>query len=156
MTDFYVYLSFFVIKQVKKHRNIHIKFFTFLQGGGVSTFCSIIHFIFFHFIGGEGGCKGRKCHFHFLLCLFFLIASLTSTPRSSKKTQFDITFDQTVTITESFYPSLSFTKLFADLGGSLGLWLGVGIIQLISYLLQFISYLKNCGLNNTQYINMDA
>ena len=76
MTDFYVYLSFFVIKQVKKHRNIHIKFFTFLQGGGVSTFCSIIHFIFFHFIGGEGGCKGRKCHFHFLLCLFFLIASL--------------------------------------------------------------------------------
>ena len=25
---------------------------------------------------GEGGCKGRKYHFHFLLCLFFLIASL--------------------------------------------------------------------------------
>ena len=43
----------------------------------MSTFCSIIHFIVFHFIGGEGGCKGRKCRFHFLLCLFFLIASLT-------------------------------------------------------------------------------
>ena len=25
---------------------------------------------------GEGGCKGRKYHFHFLLCLFFFIASL--------------------------------------------------------------------------------
>ena len=57
-------------------------------------------------------------------------------------------FDQTVTVTESFYPSLSFTKLFADLGGSLGLWLGVGIVQLFSYSLQFLSYLKNCRLIN--------
>ena len=30
----------------------------------------------------------------------------------------------------TLYPSLSLTKLFADLGGSLGLWLGVGIVQL--------------------------
>ena len=54
-----------------------------------------------------------------------------------------MTFDQTVTITESFYPSPSFTRLFAELGGSLGLWLGVGIVQLFSYLLQFITYLKS-------------
>ena len=71
---------------------------------------------------------------------------MSNTPRSSKKTQFDLTFDQTVTITESFYPSLSFTRLFAELGGSLGLWLGVGIVQILSYLLQFITYLRNWGM----------
>ena len=68
---------------------------------------------------------------------------MSNTQRSSKKTQFDMTFDQTVTITESFYPSPSFTRLFAELGGSLGLWLGVGAVQLFSLLLQFITYLKS-------------
>ena len=41
-----------------------------------------------------------------------------------------LTLDQTVAITESFYSSLSWTKLFAELGGSLGLWLGVGMLQM--------------------------
>ena len=71
---------------------------------------------------------------------------MSNTQRSSKKTQFDMTFDQTVTITESFYPSPSFTRLFAELGGSLGLWLGGGIVQILSYLLQFITYLRNWGM----------
>ena len=53
-----------------------------------------------------------------------------------------MTFDQTVTVTESFYPSLSFTKLFADLGGSLGLWLGVGVLQMTMNLCQLIIKLK--------------
>ena len=42
----------------------------------------------------------------------------------------DITMDQVVTITESNYPKMSFTKFFSDIGGSLGLLLGMGIIQL--------------------------
>ena len=45
-------------------------------------------------------------------------------------TTVDITLDPTVTITESFYPGLSVTKLISSLGGSLGFWLGLGIIQL--------------------------
>ena len=40
--------------------------------------------------------------------------------------------DQEVTITESYIPEFSVTTFFADLGGSLGLWLGVGAVQLLS------------------------
>ena len=50
-----------------------------------------------------------------------------------------LTFDQTVTITESFYPGISPTKIFSDLGGSLGLWLGVGAIQLCINAIEYLS-----------------
>ena len=39
-------------------------------------------------------------------------------------------FDDIVEITEYKYASLNFTKLCAEIGGALGLWLGLGIIQL--------------------------
>ena len=39
-------------------------------------------------------------------------------------------FDDTIEITEYKYARLNFTKLCAEIGGSLGLWLGLGIIQL--------------------------
>ena len=57
-------------------------------------------------------------------------------------TKFDLTFDQAVTVTESYYPSPSLTKLLAELGGSLGLWLGVGVVQLWLYATNFISIKK--------------
>ena len=49
-----------------------------------------------------------------------------------------LTLDQTVAITESFYSPLSWTKLFTDLGGSLGLWLGVGMTQLFVSLVNIV------------------
>ena len=41
-----------------------------------------------------------------------------------------LSFDDTVEITEYKYASLNFTKLCAEIGGALGLWLGLGMIQL--------------------------
>ena len=43
-----------------------------------------------------------------------------------------LTMNQEVTITESFIPEFSISSFFVDFGGSLGLWLGVGAVQLLS------------------------
>ena len=45
-------------------------------------------------------------------------------------TSFDLTFDPKVTRTKSFYPPISYAKLFSQLGGTLGLWLGIGMMQM--------------------------
>ena len=61
---------------------------------------------------------------------------------NAKGTKIQLTFDQTVTITESFYPGISPTKIFSDLGGSLGLWLGVGAIQLCLSAHQYLALIR--------------
>ena len=48
---------------------------------------------------------------------------------------FLINFDQAVRITESFFPSPSFTQLLSEFGGAFGLWLGLGLLQLCFYFL---------------------
>ena len=53
-----------------------------------------------------------------------------SNERSDKASTLDITLDQLVTVKESRFPKISLSKLLSDLGGSLGLWLGIGIIQI--------------------------
>ena len=40
-------------------------------------------------------------------------------------------FHRDVTITESYIPDFSFAGFLAEVGGTLGLWLGVGAVQLI-------------------------
>ena len=47
-------------------------------------------------------------------------------------------FDDTVEITKYNYASLNFTKLCAEIGGALGLWLGLGIIQLFQEGLEMV------------------
>ena len=55
---------------------------------------------------------------------------MASNERSDKASTLDITLDQLVTVKESRFPKISLSKLLSDLGGSLGLWLGIGIIQI--------------------------
>ena len=62
--------------------------------------------------------------------------------RNRNNTKIQMTFDQTVTITESFYPGISPTRIFSDLGGSLVLWLGLGAIQGAQLCLNAIEYLS--------------
>ena len=61
---------------------------------------------------------------------------------------FTISVDQTVTITESFYAPLSLAELFSSLGGALGLWLGLGVIQIVENAINFGGILYNAMYKN--------
>ena len=54
-----------------------------------------------------------------------------------------ISFDLKVHITETLYAPVSFAKLFSDLGGSLGFWLGAGLLQICFMAVDFIKYIKS-------------
>lgn len=45
---------------------------------------------------------------------------------------FSFSINQEVDVTESYIPEFSVSVFLAELGGSLGLWLGVGVVQLLN------------------------
>ena len=53
-----------------------------------------------------------------------------------------LTINPTVTVTEHFIPEFSLSSFFADLGGSLGLWLGLGAVQILSNGIGLAMWLK--------------
>ena len=61
--------------------------------------------------------------------LYLLVATLT-------------TLVQEVMVTESFYPAFSPLSFITMMGGALGLWLGVGAVQLVAYLVSSVSWIK--------------
>ena len=55
-------------------------------------------------------------------------------------TTFDLTLDQEVTVTESFYPDFSPLSFITMMGGALGLWLGLGAVQLMEYAIGVVTW----------------
>ncbi len=53
-----------------------------------------------------------------------------------------LSLNQKVEVTENYIPEFSVATFFADLGGSLGLWLGVGAVQLVMNGFGILSHLK--------------
>lgn len=51
-------------------------------------------------------------------------------------------FDQTVDIKEYYYPKFSLTTFLSELGGILGLWLGIGVMQIGGYGAIVMGYMK--------------
>ena len=48
------------------------------------------------------------------------------------ETVFDLTLIQEGNIRELYFPDFSFTRFFSELGKALGLWLGIGTVQIIN------------------------
>ena len=71
-----------------------------------------------------------------------IVGAQLSYQSQENETTFDLTMDQEVTVTESFYPSFSPLTFFTVMGGALGLWLGVGVVQVVSYVVTAVSWLR--------------
>ena len=59
-----------------------------------------------------------------------------------RTSSFSLYINPEVTVTESYIPEFSFSTFVADLGGSLGLWLGVGAVQIMSSVVTVFNWFK--------------
>ena len=58
-------------------------------------------------------------------------------------TGFDLTLDQIVTVTESFYPSFSLLEFLTMMGGAVGLWLGMGVVQMVHLGAAWVTWIRS-------------
>ena len=72
--------------------------------------------------------KGFTLSFWLIFQVFGTMVSNDKLDESSNFTIIDITF----VVTRSPYPSMDYTTLLPKVWGALGLWLGLGVIQLFS------------------------
>lgn len=80
--------------------------------------------------------EGSRC-----ISLQIIGGQVSSRSAATNTTTFDLTLAQEVTVTESFYPAFSPLNFVTVTGGALGLWLGVGVVQVLSYVASAASWL---------------
>ena len=56
-------------------------------------------------------------------------------------------FDKKVTINEYYVPKFSISTFVANLGGSLGLWLGVGAVQIFGSCVEVMIWIRTKFIN---------
>ena len=61
------------------------------------------------------------------------VSVLDERPANYNLTWISFAIDQTVQTTEYYFPEFSVSDFLSSLGGSLGLWLGVGVVQIGGY-----------------------
>ena len=60
----------------------------------------------------------------------------TSTSWNRNHSSIVISFNKEVTVTRIGFSEFNFPTFLADLGGSIGLWLGLGVVQLLELLIK--------------------
>ena len=71
----------------------------------------------------------------------FKVSAIMLDSYTSEDTGFSFAINQQVDVTEYFIPEFSVSTFLAELGGSIGLWLGVGAVQLLSNVVHFINWI---------------
>ena len=75
-----------------------------------------------------------SCTLHHISASF-----LAETPRNKNYSEIVLTLSNTVTATATTFPKFKLDLALAELGGSMGLWLGLGILQIIEIVTKGIS-----------------
>ena len=55
----------------------------------------------------------------------------------------NFSFKQVVSVTEYFFPEFSFTEFLSSMGGAMGLWLGLGVLQLATTIESIFKWIKS-------------
>ena len=70
-------------------------------------------------------------------------ASMIDSISYSNLSYIDLILPQTILVTTTFYPKFSLSELLASLGGSMGLWLGLGVLQLVQTMAGVVPAVEN-------------
>ena len=60
------------------------------------------------------------------------------TEKNSKYSKIDIAFSDTVTVTKNVFPKFNPAEFLSELGGSMGFWLGLGVVQTLELVFCFV------------------